>query len=133
METYHLRRIKINDIQLSDKNAIVDGTLYVNAPELRSHLLEDRYLKGVKLEVARPGESVRIVPVKDILEPRARLDEKEDSFIGTITDANYQAGLGTCIVLDGACVVTSGNMVNFQEGLIDMTGPGSEFCLFSKK
>ena len=133
METYHLRRIKINDIQLSDKNAIVDGTLYVNAPELRSHLLEDRYLKDVKLEVARPGESVRIVPVKDILEPRARLDEKEDSFIGTITDANYQAGLGTCIVLDGACVVTSGNMVNFQEGLIDMTGPGSEFCLFSKK
>jgi glycine reductase len=36
-------------------------------------------------------------------------------------------------VLDGVAVVTCGRLVNFQEGLIDMSGPGAEFSLFSKK
>ena len=133
MELFRLRRIKIANITLSNRNAVENGNLYINEVELRAMLLEDRHLKDVRIEVARPGESVRIVPVKDILEPRSRLNDDEESFIGTITDANYQAGTGTSIVMDGVCVVTSGNMVNFQEGLIDMSGLGSEFNLFSKK
>ena len=128
-----MRRVKIDKIVLSDRNAIEGSTLSVNEKELCAHLLEDRHLKSVSLEVAHPGESVRIIPIKDIPEPRARLDEKQDSFIGVISDANYQAGVGTSVALDGVCVITSGSMVNFQEGLVDMSGPGAEFCLFSKK
>lgn len=133
MNNYCVRRVKITDIQLSDKNVVNGTTLNINERELCSLLLEDRHLKSIKLEVARPGESVRIIPIKDILEPRARLNEKEDSFIGLITNANYQAGIGTTSVLDGVCVITSGSMVNFQEGLVDMSGPAAELCLFSKK
>jgi glycine reductase len=133
MEYFHLRRVKITDLELSDHNVVENGKLYINANELRSMLLEDRHIKDVQLEVARPGESTRIVPIKDILEPRSRLSDKEESFEGNITDVNYQAGTGTSIVIDGVCIITSGNMVNFQEGLVDMSGPGADFNLFSKK
>ena len=133
MDYYNIKRVMIEKIVLSNKNEIEGTTLKVNESDLCSHILSDKHLKSVKLEVAHPGDSVRIIPVKDILEPRARLDDAEDSFIGVISDANYQAGIGTSVVLDGACVVTSGSMVNFQEGLIDMSGPAAEFNVFSKK
>lgn len=133
MDHYIEKRIKIEDIEASNRNAIEGTKLFFNAEELRAEILEDRHLKDVQFEIARPGESVRIVPIKDILEPRAREDASQDSFIGVITDSNFQAGVGTSIVLEGACVITSGSMVNFQEGLVDMSGLGAEFCLFSKK
>ena len=133
MDRYSIRRVRIEKIILSDRNAIEGTTLNIDERDLCSHILSDKHLKSVKLEVAHPGESVRIIPVKDILEPRARLNDAEDTFIGVISDANYQAGVGTAVVLDGVCVVTSGSMVNFQEGLIDMSGPAAEYNVFSKK
>ena len=133
MDCYSIRRVRIDKIILSDRNAIEGTTLNIDERDLCAHILSDKHLKSVKLEVAHPGESVRIIPVKDILEPRARLNDAEDTFIGVISDANYQAGVGTAVVLDGVCVVTSGSMVNFQEGLIDMSGPAAEYNVFSKK
>ena len=34
--------------------------------------------------------------------------------------------------LKGCAVVTTGKIVGFQEGIIDMTGPGAEYTPFSK-
>ena len=133
MEYFALRRVRIDEVQFGERSAVEGSRLVVSENELRNLLLEDRFLKDVKVEIARPGESKRIVPVKDILEPRAKLDPELDVFPGVITDPNYAPGTGTTIVLDGVCVMTSGRLVNFQEGLVDMTGPGAEFSLFSKK
>lgn len=40
-------------------------------------------------------------------------------------------GSGKTFVLDGAAVVTTGRIVNFQEGIIDMTGEGAKYTPFS--
>ena len=34
--------------------------------------------------------------------------------------------------LKGMAVVTAGRIVGFQEGIIDMTGPGADYTPFSK-
>ena len=41
-------------------------------------------------------------------------------------------GEGRTHVLDGVCVITAGKIVGFQEGIIDMTGPGAQYTPFSK-
>jgi len=41
-------------------------------------------------------------------------------------------GTGKTIALKGCAVVTAGKIVGFQEGIIDMTGPGAEYTPFSK-
>ena len=133
MEVFTLRRVSIKDVQFGERSEVRDSTLFVSSCELEALILEDRFIKGVSVEIARPGESKRIVPVKDILEPRAKLDPEQDIFPGVISDPNYAPGYGTTVVLDGVCVMTSGKLVNFQEGLVDMAGPGAEYSLFSKK
>ncbi len=96
-------------------------------------LFEDKQILRVDVRLARPGESVRIVPVKDVIEPRAKVSGGREPFPGVFSDPDVPAGEGTTVVLDGVCVVTTGKMVNFQEGLIDMSGPGAEFTTFSRK
>jgi sarcosine reductase len=41
-------------------------------------------------------------------------------------------GSGKTNVLKGAAVVTTGKIVGFQEGIIDMSGPGADYTPFSK-
>ena len=71
--------IPINDIQFGAESKVENGTIYVNADELKALILEDENLKSVELDIARPGESVRIMPVKDVIEPRVKVSgESED-------------------------------------------------------
>jgi len=133
VELFTLRRVPIRDVQFAERSEVRGGTLFVSERELRESVLEDRFIKDVAVKIARPGESKRIVPIKDILEPRAKLDPEQDVFPGVVSEVNYAPGTGTTLVLDGVCVMTSGSLVNFQEGLVDMTGPGAVFSIFSKK
>jgi len=122
--------IEIRDIQLADESSVKDGVLYVNAKELEALALEDEHLKAVSFDVARPGESVRITPVKDVIEPRAKVEGPGEVFPGIISKLNT-VGSGKTHVLRGAAVVTVGKIVGFQEGIIDMTGVGAEYTPFS--
>lgn len=123
--------IYIKDIQFSDVSKVENGVLYVNKDELRSQLLEDQNLKSVEFEIARPGESVRITPVKDVIEPRVKVEGPGGIFPGNIAKVDT-VGSGKTNVLKGSAVVTTGKIVGFQEGIIDMSGPGAEYTPFSK-
>jgi len=122
--------IQIRDISLADKSRIDDGVLYINAKELEELALEDEHLEAVSFDVAKPGESVRITPVKDVIEPRAKVEGPGDVFPGVVTKMST-VGSGKTHVLRGAAVVTVGKIVGFQEGIIDMAGLGAEYTPFS--
>ena len=127
-----LRKVRVQDVVFGNKTEISDHVLRINQEELVRYLLEDRRLQSVEIKIARPGERKRIIPVKDVLEPRAKLSGTLTTFPGFFGSAE-PVGTGITYVLDGVAVVTCGKLVNFQEGLIDMSGPGAEFSLFSKK
>ena len=61
--------IFINDIQFASESKIENGVLYVDEEAVKAIVLEDEKIKGVKFDIAKPGESVRITPVKDVIEP----------------------------------------------------------------
>ena len=123
--------IQIQDIQLSEVSEVKDGVLYLNTKELETMVLEDKRLAAVSFDIARPGESVRITPVKDVIEPRAKVNGPGDVFPGVITKM-HTVGTGKTHVLRGAAVVTVGKIVGFQEGIVDMTGPGAKYTPFSQ-
>mgnify|MGYP002249586991 CR=1 FL=1 len=68
--------IQIKDVQFSDECVIKDGILYVRAEDVKDFVYADSdvqaCVKDVKFDIARPGESVRITPVKDVIEPRVK-------------------------------------------------------------
>ena len=123
--------VKINDIQFASESKVENGTIYVNAEELKALLLEDENLKSVELEIAKPGESVRIMPVKDVIEPRVKVNGGGNLFPGVISKVET-VGSGRTNVLKGSAVVTTGKIVGFQEGIIDMCGEGAKYTPFSQ-
>ncbi|HPI98910.1 MAG TPA: glycine/sarcosine/betaine reductase component B subunit, partial [Synergistales bacterium] len=133
MSEFVLRRIKVASLEFGDRTCIKGHSLIISKTELSDLLLQDNSIARVEFAIARPGESKRIIPVKDVIEPRCKFDGNHDAFTGFFSDANSLCGQGETLVLDGVTVVTSGRMVNFQEGLIDMSGPGSEYTIFSTK
>ena len=122
--------IHIKDIVLGDVNKVENGVLTVDEEGLRAAVLEDEKVKDAKIDVAKPGDRTRIVPVKDVIEPRFRVG-RINGFPG-VTTKYEEAGNGVVNVLKGATVITIGDMVGFQEGVIDMWGEGAKWTPFSK-
>jgi sarcosine reductase len=93
--------------------------LTVDTDALAVHLCaEDSRLADVRVGKASPGERTRIVCVKDVVQPRFKV-------------AGAAPGEGVLRILDGCAVVTCGPIVGFQEGIVDMSGPGAAYTPFS--
>ncbi|MFV0498681.1 MAG: glycine/sarcosine/betaine reductase component B subunit [Bacilli bacterium] len=123
--------IEINDIQFSEVSKIEGGVLYINKNEVIAMASADDHLASVDLDIAKPGESVRITPVKDVIQPRYKVEGKGGIFPGVVSKVDT-VGNGRTNVLNNMAVVTCGSIVGFQEGIIDMTGLGAEYTPFSK-
>ncbi|MDO4788512.1 MAG: glycine/sarcosine/betaine reductase component B subunit [Johnsonella sp.] len=126
-----LGNIYIKDIVFAPESKIENGVLYVSKEELKTLVLEDEKIKSVDFDIAKPGESVRITPVKDVIEPRVKVEGRGGIFPGVIAPVDT-VGEGKTYVLKGMAVVTAGKIVGFQEGIIDMSGVGAEYTPFSQ-
>ena len=126
-----LGKIFIKDIQFASESKIENNVLYVNKDELRKAIWDDEAIVSVEFDIAKPGESVRITPVKDVIEPRVKVEGRGGIFPGVLSKVDT-VGEGKTIALKGMAVVTTGKIVGFQEGIVDMTGPGAEYTPFSK-
>ena len=124
-----LEYVDIKDVQWGEKTAVKNGVLYINKAEAAAQLA-DKAFADIDIELARPGESVRIIPVKDVIEPRVKADSGEffPGFLGKFKGV----GDGITKVLRGCCVVTTGSIVCYQEGIIDMSGPSVAYNPFGK-
>jgi len=126
-----LGHIFIKDIKFGTKAELKNGVLTVSKKDLEKIILEDENFTSVSFDIAKPGESVRITPVKDVIEPRCKVSGGGDIFPGIISKVGV-VGQGRTHALKGMAVVTTGTIVGFQEGIIDMTGLGAEYTPFSK-
>lgn len=126
-----LGKIYIKDIQFGPATKVENGVLYVNKEELLKEVGGDERLKSIDFDLAKPGEETRIIPVKDVIEPRVKVEGKGGIFPGFISKVDT-VGSGRTHVLKGAAVVTTGKIVGFQEGIIDMSGEGARYTPFSK-
>lgn len=120
----------VKDVVFGAETAFHDGILTINEAEAIAALNADGDLKNVQLHVARPGESVRILPIKEIVEARSRPDGRA-VFPGD-TGPTKAAGSGRVHALKGMSVVAVGKYGGWMEGILDMSGPGAELTHLSK-
>ena len=98
-----LLKAHVKGIAWGDKTQLLaDGTLQVNKSELLE-LVADENFKSLNADMARPGESVRITPVKDAVEPRCKVEGTGEVFPGMISDVET-VGNGKTFVLEGSPV-----------------------------
>ena len=126
-----LGKINITDIRFAKESKIEKGVLYIDPEYLKPVVLEDEKIKDVVFDIAKPGESVRITPVKDVIEPRVKVEGRGGIFPGWTSKVDTVES-GRTLALKGMAVVTAGKIVGFQEGIIDMTGEGAKYTPFSQ-
>jgi glycine reductase complex component B subunit alpha and beta len=127
-----LGRIPIEDVDWGRRTSLEARVLQINREELIERAAgNDPRITSIQTEIAKPGQSVRIIPIKDVIEPRVKVEGKGGMFPGLISGVET-VGHGRTHVLDGCAVMTVGQIVGFQEGMIDMSGPGARYTVFSK-
>lgn len=124
-----LATYNIGGVKFGSKTAIEDRTLMVSKDELTALLEVDEKIGGVKIELARPRESVRIINVLDVLEPRAKIKGPGTMFPGMFGRLGV-AGEGRTVALKGIGVVNTGCHDLIWESMIDMAGPGARLSPF---
>jgi len=111
---------EIKDVVFGQETTLDGTTLIIDRGTLRDALqTQDDRIQSVDLALAKPGQSTRILCVKDVIEPRCKVH-------GDI------AGKGRNHILRNVAVVTCGKIVGFQEGIIDMNGAGAAHSPFSQ-
>lgn len=129
----------VTGIRLGDATRWRDGRLEVAAGEIAAFLREDPNIEAVRLGVARPGASQRIIHVLDTLEPRSKVDGPGSAFPGLLSPPET-VGEGRTHVLRGMTVMMTaelpwdgaGGLRVPREAIVDMSGPAAPFCPFSE-
>lgn len=122
----------VREAVFGDRTAYRDGILTINKQEALAYVMEDEHITEADIEITKPGDSVRIVPVKEAIEPRCRVDREGPVFPG-VTGEVAAAGEGVIHALKGCSVLAVGKVMgSFGDGVIDMCGDGAKYTLFSE-
>lgn len=119
----------INNVLPGDHTFISKGKLFVNISELRDKLASDPRFSKLEIEIANPEESVRVINVLDVVEPRVKVSEGV-VFPGWLGNMGV-AGTGRTHALKGVGVIETGLKENFYGSILDMSGSGSELTTYS--
>jgi sarcosine reductase len=128
--------IQIRDVEIGRATALNDHTLVIDPEELRTLVLEDSHFADVQMHLVKPGESVRVIHVLDVVEPRWKVAGPGGVFPGFVSPA-LTVGEGRTHRLAGVAVAEVGAPVPgestvFRQRLIDMAGPGAALSPFGR-
>ncbi len=132
-----LASYQISRVELGHEMALHGETLVVNPEAIRNAFLGDSAFEEVMVDVAHPGEPVRIIHVLDAIEPRFKLAGSGQVFPGFLGPATT-VGEGNTARLEGFSIVQSAEfpepasgVLRVREAFVDMTGPAAPYCTCS--
>ncbi|KAB3530000.1 glycine/sarcosine/betaine reductase component B subunit [Alkaliphilus serpentinus] len=121
----------VKDIQFGEKTQYNNGILTINKNAALSVVKEDEHITEADIVIVKPGDKVRLVPVKEAIEPRHRIGG--GPLFPGVTGDLLQAGDGKSHALKGCSVLVVGkHWGGFQDGLIDMSGEGAKYSYYSQ-
>jgi len=120
----------VKDIVFGDETAYNNGILTINKEEALQVVMEDSHMTEADLHIVRPGDEVRLVPVKDAFEMRCKVSGSEGVYPGC-TSPVAPVGFGRTHALAGCSLLVVGkHWGSFQDGLIDMSGPAQRNTIY---
>ena len=134
----------VKHVQFGGLTRYEDGVLEVNKEELIELMLDDKRIKRADLDIAFPGESTRIVNVRDVVEPRIKVSGPGCVFPGIMGPVET-VGEGRTHKLSGVMVIPSVRIRQSMKsrepvsashspasGIIDISGPGEMISPFAR-
>ena len=130
-----LANFPVERITLGDETGYADGELRIDAEDIRSRMLNEAYFEDVAVHVAHPGDSIRIIHIVDVVEPRHKAFGSGCIFPGVLGPP-AQVGNGRTARMSGMTVMTTstpavGEGYYWREAMVDMSGPGARYSPFS--
>lgn len=120
----------VKDVAFGAKTGFANGIFTVNKEEALAEVMKDEHITEAELHIVKPGDEVRLVPVKDALEIRCRVSGAPGNHPGVTSDL-CSAAAGRVHSLTGASLLVVGkHWGSFQDGLIDMGGPFQRGTLY---
>ena len=121
----------VKDIVFGNELSYEDGILTIEKEAALNYIRQDERITEAELYIAKPGDQIRMCPVKEAIEPRVRPDGRS-AFPGYTGDMT-RAGEGVTYALKNCSVLVVGrHWGGFQDGIIDMSGEGQKYTLFGK-
>lgn len=126
-----MRNFEVKDIVFGDKTELKNNILSINKEEALQVVNEDPHITFADIKLAKPGDNIRIVPIKDAIEPRYK--EGHEHLFPGVTGYLNRIGEGTTNALKNISVLAVGNTYgSFGDGLVDMSGAGADLTFYSK-
>lgn len=127
----------VRDVVFGRRTALDGTTLIVCREELEEMLQADPAFTAARVELARPGERVRIIHALDVVEPRTKVGGSGTVFPGFLGPPRT-CGWGRTHRLEGMAVVETSPLaweedgISVKEAIIDMAGPAVPYSPFSR-
>jgi glycine reductase complex component B subunit alpha and beta len=127
----------VHDVVFGSHTRWQDGRLEIDRDSILDLILHDPRIATAEIELAKPGESVRIWPVRDVIEPRIKVEGPGVVYPGICGRPITTVGQGRTHRLTGMGV-TEVSGVNWHEAggdyveiFLDMSGPWAELIPMS--
>jgi hypothetical protein len=139
LAAYEAAEVEVTRVSMGGGTASWDSArLTVDAEAIGTVAAAAPAIDAVRVDVVRPGDSVRIANVLDVVEPAVRVDDPGGTFPGALGDLSL-AGRGRTNRLEGIGVVPVARLAGLAEGeasdlpdsFIDMDGPGAAHTRWS--
>lgn len=127
----------VRDVIFARQTSLNNGVLEINKDEVLAAVREDPRVQRVELELAYPGESVRIWPVRDVVEPRIKVEGPGVAYPGICGRDITTVGEGKTHRLSGIGVVEVSETPWHEAGgdhlliHLDMSGPWGDLMPYS--
>jgi glycine reductase len=123
----------VSRAEIGARTSYADGLLTVGHDAVRALVLRDPRIRDVSLELAHPGESVRVLRALDAIEPLCAVGGAGSAFPG-FNGPPVTGGSGLRHRLEGFAVVEvsefpfpASGVQAFEEGIIEMSGAGAAY------
>ncbi|HKM39527.1 MAG TPA: glycine/sarcosine/betaine reductase component B subunit [bacterium] len=113
----------------ADRTSYTNGLLQINKQELIAEARKDPLVKKADIQLAMPGEPVRIWPVRDVIEPRVKVRGSGQCYPAICGRSIEPIGEGITHRLSGIGVVEVSNVPwhdaggDYVDVFVDMCGP----------
>ena len=134
MAQLELGSFRVRSARFGTRTEYADGVLTIEPKAIRNLILRDGRIKDVHLHLVFPGDSVRVLRVLDAIEPLFKVSGPSCAFPG-FNGPPRTCGSGRTHRLETFTVVEVGDFPfpasgvhAFEEGIIEMSGPGALYC-----
>ena len=128
----------VTDVTFGPRTTLRDGVLELNRREIEELVFTDRNIARLDIQIARPGESARIINMRDCLEPRVKVQGPGVVYPAVFGRPVERVGEGVTYRLGGVNVVQCADQAKLTSEeerrwpplrpiyyFVDMIGPGA--------